>query len=154
MRDVDPRQSMTAIRAATSDDDIRRCWPVLRQLRPHLEEAEFVPAVRRMAPHGFRLVFAEDEGGEVRAVAGYRVTEMLRTGLMLEVDDLVTDAEARSGGFGRALMDWLVAEAEALGCSVVELDSGVQRHDAHRFYFREGMHILGYHFSMSPRRPR
>ncbi len=154
MRDASVPPQMTAIRTATSDDDIRRCWPVLHQLRPHLEEADLLPAVRRMAPHGFRLVFAEDEAGEVRAVAGYRVTEMLRTGLMLEVDDLVTDADARSGGYGKALLDWLVAEAQALGCSVVELDSGVQRHDAHRFYFREGMHILGYHFSMSPRRSR
>jgi GNAT superfamily N-acetyltransferase len=139
------------IRAATSDRDIRRCWPVLRQLRPHLAEEDLLPAVRRMEPHGFRLVLAEDEAGDVRAVAGYRVTEMLRTGLMLEVDDLVTDAGARSSGYGKALIDWLVAEAQSLGCSVVELDSGVQRHDAHRFYFRHGMHILGYHFSMSPR---
>lgn len=140
---------MIAIHPATSDDDIRRCWTVLRQLRPHLEEADLLPAVRRMEPHGFRLVFAEDAVGAVRAVAGYRVTEMLRTGLMLEVDDLVTDADARSAGYGKALMDWLVAESQALGCSVIELDSGVQRHSAHRFYFREGMHILGYHFSRS-----
>lgn len=140
---------MIAIRIATLDGDIRRCWPVLRQLRPHLEEPDFLPAVRRMEPHGFRLVYAEDDSGEVRAVAGYRVTEMLRTGLMLEVDDLVTDAGARSGGYGKALMNWLVAEAAALGCSVLELDSGVQRHAAHRFYFREGMHILGFHFSIS-----
>lgn len=140
---------MTTIHLASSDHAIRRCWPVLRQLRPHLEESDLLPAVRRMEPHGFRLVYAEDEAGEVRAVAGYRVTEMLRTGLMLEVDDLVTDAEARSGGYGKALMDWLTAEAHALGCSVIELDSGIQRHAAHRFYFREGMHILGYHFSRS-----
>ena len=140
---------MTAIHPATSDHDIRRCWPVLHQLRPHLEEPELLPAVRRMEPHGFRLVYAEDEAGAVRAVAGYRVTEMLRTGLMLEVDDLVTDATARSAGYGQALMDWLVAEAHALGCTAIELDSGVQRHAAHRFYFREGMHILGYHFSRS-----
>ena len=140
---------MITIRTAASDGDIRRCWPLLRQLRPHLDESEFLPAVRRMEPHGFRLAYAEDGSGEVRAVAGYRVTEMLRTGLMLEVDDLVTDAPARSGGYGKALMEWLLAEAAALGCSVLELDSGVQRHDAHRFYFREGMHILGYHFSRS-----
>jgi GNAT superfamily N-acetyltransferase len=145
---------MTAIHAALSDHDIRRCWPVLRQLRPHLDEADFLSAVRRMASHGFRLVFAEDGDGDVQAVAGYRVTEMLRTGLMLEVDDLVTDAAARSAGYGKSLMDWLLAEAQALGCSVVELDSGVQRHDAHRFYFREGMHILGYHFSLPVRSSR
>jgi GNAT superfamily N-acetyltransferase len=140
---------MPRIRPAATDDDIRRCWPVLRQLRPHLTEAALTAAVCRMAPHGYRLAYAEDADGAVRAVAGYRITEMLRTGPMLEVDDLVTDEAARSGGYGKALLRWLGEEARAAGCSVLELDSAVQRHGAHRFYFREGMHILGYHFSVA-----
>ena len=137
------------IRAAVTDADVQRCWPVLRQLRPHLAADALLPAVRRMEPHGYRLAFAEDEQGVVRAVVGYRITEMLRTGTMLEIDDLVTDAEARSGGYGRALFEWVLAEARRAGCSVVELDSAVQRHAAHRFYFRQGMHILGYHLSIA-----
>ena len=144
-----------SIRSATTDDEVQRCWPVLRQLRPDLTADALVPAVRRMEPHGFRIAFAEDDAGVVRAVAGYRITEMLRTGLMLEIDDLVTDADARSGGYGRALFEWVLEEARAAGCSVVELDSGVQRHRAHRFYFRQGMYVLGYHFSIgtAPQRP-
>ncbi len=140
---------MTAVRHASSEAEIRRCWPVLQQLRPQVTADELVASVGRMQNHGFRLAYTADEDGEVRAVAGYRVTEMLRTGLMLEVDDLVTVATGRSRGYGRTLLEWLMAEERALGCSVVELDSGVQRHAAHRFYFRQGMHILGYHFSMA-----
>ncbi|MDQ2670036.1 MAG: GNAT family N-acetyltransferase [Gemmatimonadota bacterium] len=140
---------MPRIRPAITDDEVQRCWPVLRQLRPDLAPDALVPAVRRMERHGFRLVSAEDEQGVVRAVVGYRITEMLRTGTMLEIDDLVTDADARSGGYGSALFEWVLAEARAAGCSVVELDSGVQRHAAHRFYFRQRMHILGYHFSLA-----
>ncbi|CAA9443541.1 MAG: hypothetical protein AVDCRST_MAG28-746 [uncultured Rubrobacteraceae bacterium] len=30
---------------------------------------------------------------------------------------------------------------------VASLDPGVQSHDAHRFYFREGMRLFSYHFS-------
>jgi GNAT superfamily N-acetyltransferase len=74
---------------------------------------------------------------------------MFRTGAMLEIDDLVTDAAARSTGCGRALFAWLLAEARTHGCRVVELDSAVHREEAHRFYSREGMHILGYHFSLA-----
>ncbi len=133
---------------ARSTEDIQRCWPVLRDLRPDLSADGLVEAVRRMTPHGFHLVMLEDEDGEVRAVAGYRVTEMLRTGRMLEVDDLVTDPLARSRGHGRHLFEWLVAEAGRQGCSVLELDSAVHRHEAHRFYFRQRMRILGYHFSL------
>lgn len=138
---------MTTIRIAASDEEIARCYPVLHQLRPLLEAGQLLPAMRRMEAHGFRMVYLEEDG-EVRAVAGYRITEMFRTGPMLEIDDLVTDTAARSGGYGRMLFEWLVAEARAHGCSVVELDSAVHRADAHRFYYRERMHILGYHFSL------
>ena len=140
---------MANIRPAITDAEIERCRPVLRQLRPDLAADGLLPAVRRMERHGFQLACAEDDQGTVRAVIGYRITEMLRTGPMLEIDDLVTDADARSGGYGRALFEWALAEARRAGCSVVELDSGIQRHAAHRFYFRQRMHILGYHFSLA-----
>jgi GNAT superfamily N-acetyltransferase len=140
---------MPRIRPAITDEEVQRCWPVLRQLRPGLTADALLAAVRRMELHGFHLVAALDPQDVVRAVAGYRITEMLRTGLMLEIDDLVTDASARSHGYGRSLFEWLLDEARAAGCSVVELDSGVQRHAAHRFYFRQRMQILGYHFSLA-----
>jgi GNAT superfamily N-acetyltransferase len=139
---------MHRIRHARSDDEILRCHPILVQLRPALRLEELVPLVRKMEHQGFRLAYLEEDG-RVRAVAGYRLVEMLRTGPMLEVDDLVTDADARSGGYGHALFEWLVEEARSNGCSVLELDSGVMRHHAHRFYLRERMHILGYHFSLT-----
>ncbi len=144
---------MPTIRIARSDDEIRRCLPVLQQLRPALTADALVDFAHRMEAHGFQLAYAADAQGVVRAVAGYRVTEMLRTGLMLEIDDLVTDAAARSAGYGGALLEWLRAHAQALGCSVLELDSGVHRHGAHRFYHRHGMHILAYHFSIACESP-
>ena len=111
----------TSIHRASTDAQIGDCFAVMSGLRPHL----------------------------VEAVAGYRVIEMLRTGRMLEIDDLVTAAATRSGGFGKALLDWIINEARSQGCSVVELDSAVHRADAHRFYFRQKMHVLGFHFSTS-----
>lgn len=136
----------TSIVRATTDSQIDQCFAVMSELRPHLKQAEFLATIRRMEPEGFRLACLLLDG-QVQAVAGYRIIEMLRTGRMLEIDDLVTAATARSGGFGKALLDWIVDEARAEGCSVVELDSAVHRADAHRFYFREKMHVLGFHFS-------
>ena len=43
-------------------------------------------------------------------------------------------------------MDWLEEKARYLGCGALTLDSGVQRHGAHRFYFREGLHVSAYSF--------
>ena len=142
-------QSSTRIVVAETDDDINRCYPVLVQLRPRLEQLEFVQRVRRMQDQGFRLVYLAVDDRAV-AVAGYRVVERLFLGgLGLYVDDLVTDGVCRSCGHGSNLLRWLFEEGKRLGCCMVELDSAVQRVEAHRFYFRERMKMIGYHFAHS-----
>ncbi len=130
-----------------SDPEVLATFDVMKQLRSHLKEGEYPEMVRRMrASEGYRLV-AVLEGEKVRCVAGFRVRELLAYGKILYVDDLVTDEESRSGSHGRRMMDWLVGEAERSGCAKLQLDSGVQRHRAHGFYFREDMKITSYHFS-------
>jgi hypothetical protein len=37
-------------------------------------------------------------------------------------------------------------KAKTSMCGVLALDSGVQRQGAHRFYFREGMHVASFSF--------
>jgi GNAT superfamily N-acetyltransferase len=64
----------------------------------------------------------------------------------LYVDDLVTDGAHRSRGVGTALLAELERRAAACGCRVIELDSGHQRTDAHRFYLREGFADVSRHF--------
>lgn len=129
-----------------TDAQILATSAVMRQLRPHIAEADYLATVRRMmASDGFGLA-AVREGGVVRAVAGYRVMEMLFCGRILYVDDLITDEHARSRGYGKRLLDWLQEEARARKCEQLHLDSGVQRASAHRFYFREGMTIGDFHF--------
>ena len=131
---------------ATTDEQIRRCFPVMRELRTHItDEKQFLERVRRQQEQGYQLAFLECEG-EVRAVAGYRFLESLFSGKNLYVDDLVTRDSDRSRGFGGELMDWLINEARANRCQTIELDSGVQRFEAHRFYFSKRMSISSYHF--------
>jgi GNAT superfamily N-acetyltransferase len=127
---------------------VARTFPVMRQLRPHLTEEGYRAQVERQRREGYRLV-AGLEGGEVRCVAGFRVLEHLAWGKVLYVDDLVSDGAARSAGYGREVLGWLAEEARRNGCRQLHLDSGVQRARAHRFYFREGMHISSYHFAKS-----
>lgn len=135
-----------AIALADSDAEIAACFPVLRELRPHLRETEFVARVRRQQAAGYRLA-ALREDGRVLAAAGYRLGENLAWGRFLYVDDLVTHAAARSRGLGRELLAWLRERAAAEGCALFTLDSGVQRKDAHRFYEREGLSVTSMHFA-------
>jgi GNAT superfamily N-acetyltransferase len=137
------------IQLAETVEEIARCYPVMAQLRTHLSEAEFVRAVERQQQEGYHLVFAADEdSAAVKAVAGFRLMEMLVCGKFLYVDDLVTDAGARSQGHGAALLEWLGEYARARQCKSLQLDSGIKRFAAHRFYFNKRMWISAYHFAL------
>jgi GNAT superfamily N-acetyltransferase len=135
------------IHVAADERSIRRCYPVLRQLREHLDESSLVRQVIRQQAQGYYLAYLESEK-QIRSVAGYRFCENLSSGKLMYVDDLVTDLEDRSKGFGQILFDWLLGEAERNGCNQLTLDSGVQRFGAHRFYLRKGMDIVSHHFAM------
>lgn len=137
---------MSEVREAVTDEEVAATYPVMRELRPHLSESEYPGKVKRMRESGYRLAAVVEEG-EARAVAGFRVQELLAWGKLLYVDDLVSAEESRSRGYGKLLLDWLADEARREGCGQLHLDSGVQRRAAHRFYFREGMGISSFHFS-------
>jgi GNAT superfamily N-acetyltransferase len=136
------------IATAKTAEEIRRCHPVMRELRTHIaSEEEFVERVQRQQKEGYLLAFLEADG-EIRAAAGYRYLESLFSGKFLYVDDLVTHARDRSQGFGAQLFDWLKEQARLNGCADMQLDSGVQRFDAHRFYLTKRMKIPSHHFSI------
>ena len=137
------------ITVATSDEEIAACFPVMKQLRPHLEPEEFVPRVRKQMLAGYKLVYVLSDDQPV-AVAGYRVSNKLSAGKFLFVDDLVTDESARSKGYGARLLTWLREQARSEACSRLQLDTGIQRKDAQRFYEREGMRLSGYHYEVAP----
>ncbi len=139
---------MTAeIMLAQEADEIQRCYPVIAELRPHVAPDEFLHRVKRQADSaGYKLAYLAD--GEVKAVAGFRLSECLAWGKFLYVDDLVAKSDARSKGYGGALFDWLVAYAKAEDCDQFHLDSGVQRFAAHRFYLTKRMIIECHHFAL------
>jgi GNAT superfamily N-acetyltransferase len=121
-----------------------RAEAVHRQLRPMLP-LDYVARLSEVFVNGGRMALLVD-GDLVRAVAVWRLVENTYEGRRLYVDDLVSDEACRSQGMGKRLLGWLETQAKSLACDVLALDSGVQRQKAHRFYFREGMHIPSFCF--------
>jgi GNAT superfamily N-acetyltransferase len=123
----------------------------LLELRPALGGVEaLVARADGQRDSGYRLVASFEAGEDDAAgVAGFRVGENLAWGLHLYVDDLATRRDRRGRGHGRALLQWLAAEAERCGCRELHLDSGVgpERQAAHRIYFAQGLRISSHHFS-------
>lgn len=134
------------VQQACSIEQIQSCYNVMRQLRPHLEEAPYIEQVQRQLTQGYHLAYLEVDG-VVRACAGFRILEFLAWGKVLYIDDLVTDSAMRKNGLASVLLKWVLEQAKAEQCDQVHLDSGPQRHDAHRLYLNHGFTIIGYHFA-------
>jgi GNAT superfamily N-acetyltransferase len=120
---------------------------VLNQLRPHLQRSEFLVRVQRQQQSGYQLIFLE-QNNQVIAIAGFSLGECLAWGKFMYVYDLVVTESMRSQGHGQQLLQWLIDFAKSNGCQQLHLDSGVQRHAAHRFYLQQHMDITSHHFSL------
>ena len=110
-------------------DWLGRAEGVHRQLRTGLP-ADYAGRLRSVFANGGRMTVAV-ETAEVRGVALWRVIENTYEGRRLYVDDLLRHLEQKATEFQ---------------CDVLALDSGTQRTDAHRFYFREGLVIPAFSF--------
>jgi GNAT superfamily N-acetyltransferase len=141
-------QSSTDIRFIEKDEEVAACFPLMRQLRPHLSsEEEFVSRWRRQATAGYTLMALWHADGPT-ALAGFRLQDNLMHGVHIYVDDLVTDETARSTGQGRVMMDRLKLEARRLGCTRLVLDTPLTNMLGHRFYFRHGLLARALRFSI------
>jgi len=136
---------MSDVMLAESNEDIARCLPVMRHLRPSLN-GDFVARVLAQQAQGYRLAYLVEECVVV-AVAGFRVMEILSTGRTMYVDDLVTDETRRSQGHGKAMLDWLQRYARQAGCATFTLNSATLHQKSHAFYFREQMRVTSFHFA-------
>ncbi|MEA2648486.1 MAG: hypothetical protein QOG61_921 [Candidatus Binataceae bacterium] len=56
---------------ARSDEEVRSCFPVMRELRAQIVESEFVKLVRKLEKGGYHPVFLR-EHSDVKAVEAQR----------------------------------------------------------------------------------
>lgn len=127
-------------------ENIRQCYAVFSYLRPHLDEEEFISRVQTQVAEGYTIACIHVDG-EVVAAAGYRVQHYLAWGKILYLDDLITHPQKKNAGLGSALMDWVKLQAKILNCNELHLDTGYQRHDAHRLYLNNGFDLSCHHLS-------
>ena len=114
------------------------------QLRPELPK-NYVERMTEIFARGAEMAVARI-GPEVVGLAVFRVLEKTFSGRELYCDDLVTDEARRSTGVGHALIEYMERIGRERKCDMLALDSGTQRQQAHKFYFREGMVVTSFHF--------
>jgi GNAT superfamily N-acetyltransferase len=84
------------------------------------------------------VLVAEDGGAGIAFCTAYLEFNSVRFGRRCWVEDFAVDPERRSQGVGAALLAAAIEWARRAGATHLELDSGLARTEAHRFYEREG----------------
>jgi GNAT superfamily N-acetyltransferase len=93
-------------------------------------------------------VLVAEKDGEVAGICtAYLELDSVRYGRRCWVEDLAVHPERRSAGIGGRLLDAACRWARDRGATHLELDSGLGRDDAHRFYERRGPDAVGYSYS-------
>lgn len=90
-----------------------------------------------ISSHDSNVLVADDGEALVGFCTGYQDMHSVRFGYRVWVEDLAVDPGRRSEGVGKALLDAAKDWARERGATHLELDSGIDRPDAHRFYERE-----------------
>src|SRR4029079_16653288 len=83
------------------------------------------------------VLLAEHRGELLGLCTAYLELSSVRFGSRCWVEDLAVSPEHRSQGVGKALLDAAKDWARERGATHLELDSGLAREEAHRFYERE-----------------
>ena len=135
------------IKQAKEKEDFLKCWEVVQELRPHLDQDRYLTLMLYMIDEGYKLIFIEEDGKGV-SFCGYRRTTMLHRGRSIYIDDLCTLPEARGKGHANALLNCVLEEAAKEELQSIHLDSGHHRHNAHRLYLNFGFNMTSHHFAL------
>ncbi|MBA4538147.1 GNAT family N-acetyltransferase [Bacillus aquiflavi] len=118
----------------TSEKEWIHAFPIIKQLRPHLNEKTYIEMISEAIAKENYKIFALYHHGEMATVIGFMPMITLNNGRFIWVCDLVTDSNKRSKGYGKKLLAHIHEWAKENGYETVALSSGLQRVDAHRFY--------------------
>ncbi len=119
-------------------NDLERCFPVMKELRPHLSFEEYVSIYNEShAADGYEIV-AIEANEKILAVMGYRFLSDYVRGKHVYVDDLVSTEKERSQGLGADLLKYAEEVASANGCRSLRLCTGIENERGVKFYDRNG----------------
>jgi GNAT superfamily N-acetyltransferase len=94
------------------------------------------------------ILVAESSTGDLVGVASaYLDLNSVRFGMRCWVEDLAVDPSRRSVGVGQAPLEAAKAWARERDATHIELDTGLARKDAQRFYDRQRPIAKGYSYS-------
>ncbi|MGG6445908.1 GNAT family N-acetyltransferase [Pseudobacillus badius] len=124
---------MIIIEELVTEEEVRHIFPLMKDLRPYLDETRFIQIWKTMQPDGYRI-FAMYDAEELVAFTGIQIRTNMYYFRHVFVHELVTRADIRSKGYGQKLLSFVHDWGREHECVTVALESALIRDDAHRFY--------------------
>ena len=118
---------------------------LLQLMYPEMQKKDYERKLNEMLKNDYKQI-AAFEGDICVGIAGYWINTRLYCDKYIDIDNVVVRTDFRSKGVGKVMMDWLEIFARKEGCQYSILDAYVENRQAHKFYFREGYIIRGFHF--------
>ncbi|VEF49776.1 acetyltransferase [Bacillus freudenreichii] len=122
------------IKELQSRTEMMEAFPVMKQLRTHLDEKVYLELISEAQEKEGYKMFALFHDSDIVAVIGFQPMITLYYGKFIWICDLVTDSHRRSEGYGEKLLSYVHQWAKENKYERVALSSGMQRTKAHRFY--------------------
>lgn len=126
-------------------DHMIKTFGLIKQLNPQLKKEKFYQMLNEMISNGYKMIAAYNNKKCV-GVSGYWISTKIYSGKFLEIDNLIVDNKFRSIGIGKKLCKYMKKIAVNQKCETIMLDAYAENSNAHRFYYREGFFVRGFHF--------
>lgn len=118
----------------TELSELKKVFPLLKELRPHLSIDEYMNIYQEARSEGGYTLVGAVENSEFIALMGYRILHDFVRGRHLYIDDLVVSETIRSKGIGAALLKHAEKIAAEKNCKVLRLCTGIENTRGAQFY--------------------
>ena len=123
---------------------------------------EMIPLMQKLTEHKFLDTILEQRFNEMFAqnyecagifdkdkligISGMWFCTRHYSGRSVEVDHVYIEDGYKGQGLGSQFFEWIYYYVKQKGYESIELNTYVQNHASHKFYYNQGFKILGYHF--------
>lgn len=121
-----------------SKDDLEKCFPLMKELRPHLLIEEFLSIYHEVHQKDQYEIVVIEKDNQFLALMGYRVMTDFVRGRHLYIDDLVSTEKIRSKGLGAELLQYAEQIAQYKDCKSLRLCTGIENERGVKFYEKNG----------------
>lgn len=121
-----------------AEKDVVPLIPLMEQLGYQINEADLLENVKLHLKPEYVLFVAEIAGKLIGFISIHIYQYPHLKDSLSRITALCVDADYRSFGIGGKLLAYAEEYIKSCGCKIIELTSGLQREDAHRFYEKYG----------------